>query len=171
MAIPVSPTTPAGKPRTRNSQRKLPPLPAVLAGLSGLSLSADDGYTGQHPPGRPGLGAHAHAQSATPVIGRPSPGPSRPPTRCRPYADPRRAHRSSPRPARPAADATDLVRPMPDQYRLPDALPAPIPAGRSPRSHHDRPPARLTYTDPRNAACAGVPARFTHLRHASPRRH
>ena len=49
------------------------------------------------------------------------------------------------------ADAADLVRRMAGQHRLPDALRrADTLAGRSARSHHDRPPARLTYADARN---------------------
>ena len=53
----------------------------------------------------------------------------------------------------PAADAADLVRRMAGRYRLPDALRrADTLAHRPARSHHDRPPARLTYPDTRNAA-------------------
>jgi deoxyribonuclease V len=45
------------------------PLRAVLAGLSGLSLLVIDGYPDLDPGGRPGLGAHAHAEFGIPVIG------------------------------------------------------------------------------------------------------
>jgi deoxyribonuclease V len=43
--------------------RELPPLRAVLEGLSGLGLLVIDGYADLDPGGRPGLGAHAHAAS------------------------------------------------------------------------------------------------------------
>jgi len=49
--------------------RELPTLRAVLAGLSGLSLLVVDGYADLDPSGRPGLGAHAHAEFGIPVIG------------------------------------------------------------------------------------------------------
>jgi deoxyribonuclease V len=49
--------------------RELPPLRAVLADVSGLGLLVIDGYADLDPAGRPGLGAHAHAEFAIPVIG------------------------------------------------------------------------------------------------------
>src|SRR5580658_9758874 len=49
--------------------RELPPLRAVLDGLSGLGLLVVDGYADLDPAGRPGLGAHAHAEFGIPVIG------------------------------------------------------------------------------------------------------
>jgi len=49
--------------------RELPPLHAVLDGLSGLGLLVVDGYADLDPGGRPGLGAHAHAAFGMPVIG------------------------------------------------------------------------------------------------------
>ena len=54
----------------------------------------------------------------------------------------------------PPADAADLVRRMASGYRLPDALRRADILARtgSARRHHDRPPARLTYADARNAA-------------------
>jgi len=43
--------------------RELPPLRAILDGLSGLAgLLVVDGYADLDPAGRPGLGAHAHAE-------------------------------------------------------------------------------------------------------------
>ncbi len=51
------------------SLRELPPLRAVLGGLSGLGLLVVDGYADLDPSGRPGLGAHAHAEFGIPVIG------------------------------------------------------------------------------------------------------
>jgi deoxyribonuclease V len=49
--------------------RELPPLRAVLDDLSGLGLLVVDGYADLDPAGRPGLGAHAHAEFGIPVIG------------------------------------------------------------------------------------------------------
>ena len=49
--------------------RELPPLRAVLDGLSRLGLLVVDGYADLDPGGRPGLGAHAHAEFGIPVIG------------------------------------------------------------------------------------------------------
>jgi deoxyribonuclease V len=49
--------------------RELPPLRAVLEDLSGLGLLVVDGYADLDPGGRPGLGAHAHAEFGSPVIG------------------------------------------------------------------------------------------------------
>ena len=49
--------------------RELPPLRAVLDDLRGLGLLVVDGYADLDPSGRPGLGAHAHAEFGIPVIG------------------------------------------------------------------------------------------------------
>ena len=49
--------------------RELPPILAVLAGVTGLQLLVVDGYVDLDPQGRPGLGAHAHAALEIPVIG------------------------------------------------------------------------------------------------------
>ena len=49
--------------------RELPPLRAVLDGMSRLGLLVVDGYADLDPGGRPGLGAHAHAEFGIPVIG------------------------------------------------------------------------------------------------------
>ena len=49
--------------------RELPPLRAVLDGLSSLGLLVVDGYADLDPGSRPGLGAHAHAEFGIPVIG------------------------------------------------------------------------------------------------------
>jgi deoxyribonuclease V len=50
-------------------RRELPPLGAVLRGIGGLGLLVIDGYAELDPDGRPGLGAHAHAEFGIPVIG------------------------------------------------------------------------------------------------------
>jgi deoxyribonuclease V len=49
--------------------RELPALHAVLAGVDLLALIVIDGYVDLDPHGRPGLGAHLHADLSTPVIG------------------------------------------------------------------------------------------------------
>jgi len=99
-----------------------PPLRAVLPGLSGLGLLVVDGYADLDPSGRPGLGAHAHAEFGIPVI-----GVAKSPFRTATHAVPV-LHGSSARPllvtaaGMPAADAADLVRDMAGRYRPPDAL-------------------------------------------------
>jgi deoxyribonuclease V len=50
-------------------ERELPALRAVLAGVGSLDLLIVDGYVHLDPDGRPGLGAHAHAEFGVPVIG------------------------------------------------------------------------------------------------------
>ena len=50
-------------------RRELPPIRAVLSGLSGLGLLVVDGYADLDPGGRPGLGAYAQAEFGIPVIG------------------------------------------------------------------------------------------------------
>jgi deoxyribonuclease V len=50
-------------------RRELPAVRAVLAGVTGLRLLVIDGYVDLDPDGRPGLGAHIHAELALPVIG------------------------------------------------------------------------------------------------------
>ena len=103
-------------------RRELPPLRAVLDGLSGLSLLVVDGYADLDPGGRPGLGAHAHAEFGIPVIGV---AKSRFRTATHAVAVMRG---SSVRPlfvtsaGMHRADAADLVRRMAGRYRLPDAL-------------------------------------------------
>jgi deoxyribonuclease V len=102
--------------------RELPPLRAVLQGLSGLSLLVVNGYADLDPSGRPGLGAHAHAEFGIPVI-----GVAKSRFRTATHAVPV-LRGSSVRPlfvtsaGMPRADAADLVRRMADRYRLPDAL-------------------------------------------------
>jgi deoxyribonuclease V len=101
--------------------RELPPLRALLQELSGLGLLVVDGYADLDPAGRPGLGAHAHAEFGIPVIGV---AKSRFHTAT--HAVPV-LRGSSGRPlfvtaaGMPSADAADLVRRMAGRYRLPDA--------------------------------------------------
>jgi deoxyribonuclease V len=103
-------------------RRELPPLRAVLDGLSELGLLVVDGYADLDPSGRPGLGAHAQAEFGIPVI-----GVAKSRFRTATHAVPVERG-SSVRPlfitaaGMPAADAADLVRRMAGRYRLPDAL-------------------------------------------------
>jgi deoxyribonuclease V len=102
--------------------RELPPLRAVLDGLSGLSLLVIDGYADLDPDGRPGLGARARDEFGVPVI-----GVAKTPFRTATHAIAVLRGTS----ARPLyvtavgmsrADAVSLVRQMAGRHRLPDAL-------------------------------------------------
>jgi deoxyribonuclease V len=102
--------------------RELPALRAVLDDLSGVGLLVVDGYADLDPGGRPGLGAHAHAEFGIPVI-----GVAKFRFRTATHAVPV-VRGTSARPlfvtaaGMPRADAADLVRRMAGRYRLPDAL-------------------------------------------------
>jgi deoxyribonuclease V len=50
-------------------RRELPPLRAVIPTADKLALIVVDGYVDLDPDGRPGLGAHVHAEFGVPVIG------------------------------------------------------------------------------------------------------
>jgi deoxyribonuclease V len=50
-------------------RRELPPLRAVIPAADELALIVVDGYVDLDPDGRPGLGAHVHAEFGVPVIG------------------------------------------------------------------------------------------------------
>jgi deoxyribonuclease V len=101
---------------------ELPPLRAVLDDLTALGLLVVDGYADLDPSGRPGLGAHAHAEFGIPVI-----GVAKSRFRTATHAVPV-VRGSSGRPlfitaaGIPRADAADLVRRVAGQYRLPGAL-------------------------------------------------
>jgi deoxyribonuclease V len=103
-------------------RRELPPLRAVLDGLSGLGLLVVDGYADLDPAGRPGLGAHAHGEFGIPVI-----GVAKSRFRTATHAVPV-VRGSSLRPlfvtaaGMPGADAADLVGHMAGRHRVPDAL-------------------------------------------------
>jgi deoxyribonuclease V len=102
--------------------RELPPLRAVLDDLTGLGLLVVDGYAGLDPCGRPGLGAHAHAEFGIPVIGV-AKSKFRTATHAVPVV---RGSSGCPlfvtAAGIPRADAAGLVRRMAGGYRLPDAL-------------------------------------------------
>ncbi|HET9653910.1 MAG TPA: endonuclease V [Kineosporiaceae bacterium] len=103
-------------------RRELPALRAVLAGTGPLDLLIVDGYVDLDPDGRPGLGAHAHAEFAVPVI-----GVAKTAFATATHAVP--VHRGQgTRPLYVTAagirlpEAADLVRAMAGPYRLPNAL-------------------------------------------------
>ena len=102
--------------------RELPPLRAVLEDLTGLGLLVVDGYADLDPGGRPGLGAHAHAEFGIPVI-----GVAKSAFRTATHAIPV-LRGASARPlyvtaaGMPRTDAADLVGHMAGRYRMPDAL-------------------------------------------------
>jgi len=102
--------------------RELPGLRAVLAGAGRIDLLVVDGYVHLDPHGRWGLGAHAHAEFAVPVIGVAK-------TAFRGAAHAIEVRRGRAR--RPlyvtavgvaAEQAAALVRRMDGPYRLPNAL-------------------------------------------------
>jgi deoxyribonuclease V len=102
--------------------RELPPLRAVLGGLTGMTLLVVDGFADLDPDGRPGLGARAHAEFAVPVI-----GVAKTAFRTATHAIPV-LRGTSARPlyvtaaGLPPADAADLVRRMAGPHRMPTAL-------------------------------------------------
>jgi deoxyribonuclease V len=103
-------------------QRELPPLRAVLAGVTGIQLLVIDGYVDLAPDGRPGLGAHVHAELGVPVI-----GVAKTPYAAATHAVPVVRGQAT-RPlyvtaaGLPAADAAAIVQRMSGTFRLPDAL-------------------------------------------------
>lgn len=102
--------------------RELPPMRAVLDGLSGMALLVVDGYADLDPDGQPGLGAHACAEFAAPVI-----GVAKSAFRTATHAVPVRRGTSG-RPlyvtaaGMPRTEAADIVRHMAGSHRMPDAL-------------------------------------------------
>jgi deoxyribonuclease V len=102
--------------------RELPPLREVLDGVRGLGLLVVDGYADLDPAGRPGLGAHAHAEFGVPVI-----GVAKSAFRTATHAVPV-LRGTATRPlfvtavGMPSSEAADLVRRMAGRFRLPDAL-------------------------------------------------
>ena len=111
-ALPAGPVLPARTPAAARG-----PGRPEQAGPAG-----GHGYADLDPGGRPGLGAHAHAEFGIPVIGV---AKSRFGTATR--AVPVVRGSSAPplfitAAGMPSAEAADLVRRMTGQYRLPDAL-------------------------------------------------
>ena len=103
-------------------RRELPCLRAVLDGVDGLELLIVDGYVDLDPAGRPGLGAHAHAEFGVTVI-----GVAKTRFATASHAIPvLRAGATRPlyvtAAGLPAREAADLVTSMAGRFRLPDAL-------------------------------------------------
>ncbi len=102
--------------------RELPALRAVLAHAGQLDLLVVDGYVDLDPDGRPGLGAHAHAEFDVAVV-----GVAKTAFRGAVHAIPVCRGQAS-RPlyvtaaGLPRTEAADLVKHMAGRYRLPDAL-------------------------------------------------
>jgi deoxyribonuclease V len=103
-------------------RRELPPLQAVLQGAGRPALIVIDGYVDLDAAGRPGLGAHVHAEFGVPVI-----GVAKTPFRTAVHAATVLRGQSA-RPlyvtaaAMPVGDAARLVRGMAGRFRVPDAL-------------------------------------------------
>jgi deoxyribonuclease V len=103
-------------------RRELPPLRAVLEGVTGIELLVIDGYVDLDPDGRPGLGAYAHAEFGFPVI-----GVAKTPFVTATHAIPVVRGRAT-RPLYvtaagiPVTEAAGMVRMMSGEFRLPDAL-------------------------------------------------
>ena len=103
-------------------ERELPPLRAVLAGVTGIELLVVDGYVDLAPDGRPGLGGYVHAEFGVPVI-----GVAKSLFATATHAVPVLRGRAT-RPlyvtaaGLPAAAAAGIVARMSGQFRLPDAL-------------------------------------------------
>lgn len=102
--------------------RELPALRAVLAGVDALELLIVDGYVHLDPEGRPGLGAHAHAEFGIPVI-----GVAKSRFRSASHAvEVRRGRARKPlfvtAAGVPVDRAAAVVRHMTGEFRLPDAL-------------------------------------------------
>jgi deoxyribonuclease V len=101
-------------------QRELPPLRAVLAGVTGIELLVIDGYLA--PDGKPGLGACVHAELGVPVV-----GVAKTFFATATHAIPV-VRGNATRPlyvtaaGLPAAEAAELIRQMSGRFRLPDAL-------------------------------------------------
>lgn len=102
--------------------RELPPLRALLAGVTGIELLVVDGYVDLAPAGKPGLGAHVHAELGVPVV-----GVAKTFFATATHAIPvvrGNASRALYVTAAgvPPAEAADLVRRMSGRFRMPDAL-------------------------------------------------
>jgi deoxyribonuclease V len=102
--------------------RELPAVRAVLAKADALDALVIDGYVDLDPDGRPGLGAHLHAEVGIPVIGVAK-------SAFRAAAHAIAVHRGTAiRPLYvtaagvPVEEAADMIAGMAGQHRIPDAL-------------------------------------------------
>jgi deoxyribonuclease V len=104
-------------------RRELPPLRAVIPAAGELALIVVDGYVDLDPDGRPGLGAHVHAEfGGVPVVGVAKTAFGTATHAARVF----RGRSSRPLYVTAAgmtiADAAALVAEMGGRFRLPDAL-------------------------------------------------
>lgn len=102
--------------------RELPAVRAVLADAGPMALVVIDGYVDLDPDGRPGLGAHLHAEIGVPII-----GVAKTAFRTASHAiTVRRGAATRPlyvtAAGLPAEQAARLVTEMAGPFRLPDAL-------------------------------------------------
>jgi deoxyribonuclease V len=102
--------------------RELPAIRAVCRHAGPFALIVVDGYVDLDPAGRPGLGAHVHAEFGVPVI-----GVAKTAFRTASHAARiRRGHSARPLFITAAgmiiADAASLIEDMAGQFRIPDAL-------------------------------------------------
>ncbi len=103
-------------------RRELPPLRSVIPRSGRLALVVVDGYVDLDAAGRPGLGAHVHAEFGVPVI-----GVAKTPFRTATHAAQVFRGRSG-RPlyvtaaGMPMVDAAHLAEEMAGSFRVPDAL-------------------------------------------------
>ncbi len=125
-------------------ERELPALRAVLTDPAGIALIIVDGYADLDPHGRPGLGAHLHADVNIPVIGVAKTAFPAPPTRSRCTAAQRPGRCTSPPPDYPPTRPPHSSRGWPGSTGYPMRYAAPIRSPgetRHPFSHLARPPA------------------------------
>ena len=103
-------------------RRELPPLKAVIPAADELALIVVDGYVDLDPDGRPGLGAHVHAEFGVPVIGvaKTAFGTATHAARVLRGLSSRPLYVTAA--GMTIADAADLVTEMAGRFRLPDAL-------------------------------------------------
>src|SRR3984957_17481575 len=101
-------------------RRELPPIRAVLAGVTGIELLVIDGYADLAPDGKPRLGACVHAELGVPVVGV-AKSFFATATHAIPVI---RGHATNPlyvtAAGVPAAEAAELIRQMSGRFRLPD---------------------------------------------------
>jgi deoxyribonuclease V len=103
-------------------ERELPPLRAVLAGVTGIELLVIDGYVDLAPDGKPGLGAWIHTELDLPVVGVAKTFFTTA-THAIPVIRGQATHPLYVTAAGlPAAEAAELIRQMSGMFRLPDAL-------------------------------------------------
>ena len=103
-------------------RRELPPVRAVVAGVTGIELLVVDGYVDLAPDDRPGLGARVHAELGVPVVGAAKTFFTTA-THAIPVV---RGHSARPlyvtAAGIPAAEAAELILRMSGRFRVPDAL-------------------------------------------------